>query len=264
MNGAVHRVALSGATIHYESVGAGRPLVLLHGLSGSTRWWSRNVPVLARRHRVFTIDLIGFGRSRGRRRFLLHEAREVLHEWWVALRLPPCDWIGHSMGGRIVVELAAAFPSAVRRMVLVDAALRIAGIGVHRRAWGLFREARRVPFSLAPIVVGDTLRAGPLTMLRAIHDLVAADMTVQLESIHRPALVVWGARDRVVPRAVGEAIHRELPGSRLLVIPDTGHVPMWERPAVFNRAVLEFLDGAGEPAAAPEPAASRAAGPGCG
>ena len=65
-------------------------------------------------------------------------------------------------------------------------------------------------------------------------------------SSNAPTLIVWGGRDSVVPLEVGEAIHREMKTSRLLVIPDAGHVPMWERPAVFNRAVSDFLgDGPG-------------------
>lgn len=235
-----HRLEIGGAAIHYECVGAGEPLVLLHGLSGSTRWWSRNVPELARSHRVYTIDLIGFGRSRGRRRFLLHQARELVHDWWERLRLGPGAVIGHSMGGRIAAEFAAADPTRVRRLVLVNAAMRLQRVGFHRHAWGLFRELPRVPPSLMPIVVTDTFRAGPFNTLRASYDLGTADMTVELAAIRASTLIVWGERDRVVPIEVGLAIHEQMPGSRLVMLP-AGHVPMWERPAEFNRVVGEFL-----------------------
>ena len=62
------RLAQVGSlTVHYEVAGEGPAVVLIHGLSGSGRWWAYNVPVLAKRHRVYNVDLIGFGRSRGQR-----------------------------------------------------------------------------------------------------------------------------------------------------------------------------------------------------
>ena len=57
-------------TVHYEVAGEGPAVVLIHGLSGSGRWWAYNVPVLAQQYQVYNVDLVGFGRSRGQRRVL--------------------------------------------------------------------------------------------------------------------------------------------------------------------------------------------------
>ncbi|HZC68729.1 MAG TPA: alpha/beta fold hydrolase, partial [Nitrospirales bacterium] len=61
-------------------------------------------------------------------------------------------------------------------------------------------------------------------------------------------LLIWGRDDRFLPLSAGEALHRTIPGSRLVVIPDTGHMPMWERPDKVNRLILDSL------AAGPAPA----------
>ena len=74
-----HRTARVGsALIHYQVAGAGQPLVLIHGLSGSSRWWSRNIEALARHFRLYVVDLVGFGASRNGHPFVLAEAAGYL------------------------------------------------------------------------------------------------------------------------------------------------------------------------------------------
>ena len=67
-------------TVHYEVTGEGPAVVLIHGLSGSGRWWAYNVPTLAQRYRVYNVDLIGFGRSRGQH-LVLRDAAGWFTEW---------------------------------------------------------------------------------------------------------------------------------------------------------------------------------------
>src|ERR671916_1746495 len=73
----------------YEVVGSGPPLILLHGLSGSGRWWGRNVPVFARSFRTYTVDLPGFGQSRHLRWSRLDDIADRLADWLVAAGLAP-------------------------------------------------------------------------------------------------------------------------------------------------------------------------------
>src|SRR5262245_44334445 len=118
-----HRRAQVGpAVIHYQVAGAGEPLVLVHGLSGSSRWWGRNIGALARHFQVYMIDLIGFGASRNRHPFVLAEAAGHLIRWMDQLGIARASFVGHSMGGFISAELAADAPARVERLVLVDAA----------------------------------------------------------------------------------------------------------------------------------------------
>jgi pimeloyl-ACP methyl ester carboxylesterase len=96
-----------------------------------------------------------------------------------------------------------------------------------------------------PLLVADAARAGPRTLWRAARDLVAEDATAEVAAIRAQTLLVWGERDALVPPAVGAAWERELPSGRLVVLPRAGHVPMFERPADFDRAVVGFLSGDG-------------------
>ena len=236
-----HRVSVGGAQVHYRVGGAGPAVVLVHGLSGSGRWWRRNASVLAERHRVFAVDLVGFGRSRGP--FSLARAAGVLGDWMGRVGLDRAHVVGHSMGGYVAAELAAGPDAPVDRLVLVDAAAFPLGWRPVRHAVGLARAVRYMHPTFLPVLVADAARAGPRTLFRAAREAVESDLDTRCAEVRAPALVVWGEHDRVVPLAVGRRLAACLPDARLVVIEGAGHNPMWDRPGPFNRVVLDFLGG---------------------
>jgi pimeloyl-ACP methyl ester carboxylesterase len=119
----VREARVRGHSIRYEVTGEGEPVVLVHGLSGSTRWWVRNVPALAEHHRLYLVDLPGFGAMRHlRRQFTLVESASWLSAWMEAVGLGPAHLVGYSMGGYICLRFAASGPEAVCRLVLIASA----------------------------------------------------------------------------------------------------------------------------------------------
>jgi pimeloyl-ACP methyl ester carboxylesterase len=215
--------------------------VLVHGLSGSSRWWARNVGVLAECFRVHIVDLIGFGSSRDGHRFVLSEAADYLALWMDRLEIKRASLIGHSMGGFISAELAANMPDRVERLVLVDAVALPFERSHAQHLLGLAQGLRRLPIGFLPILLTDAYRAGPITILRAARELLATDIRGKLARIHAPTLVLWGANDAVVPLELGQRLAAALPNAGLVVIEDAGHNPMWDRADAFNRVVLDFL-----------------------
>jgi pimeloyl-ACP methyl ester carboxylesterase len=242
-----HRTQVGPARIAYQVAGAGPPLVLVHGLSGSARWWHRNTPALARHFRVYVVDLLGFGGSRGRQAFVLGEAAEHLARWMQHVGVERASVAGHSMGGFVAADLAAGFPELVDRLVLVDAAALPLGRGYVQHAVGLAGALRYCPPSFLPVLVGDALRAGMWTLVGAALQLLRSDITVRLSEIRAPTLVVWGEHDPLVPLEIGRRLQEALPDARLEIIAGAGHNPMWDRPAAFNRLVLEFLGAPADP-----------------
>lgn len=235
---------MGGCPIRYEVAGEGEPVVLVHGLSGSARWWARNVAALAERHRVYLVDLPGFGAMRSRRRqFALVEAASWLSAWMEAVSLGRAHLVGHSMGGYVCLRLAASRPEAVRRLVLIAAA----GVPTGRAMLGhlvpLLGAARHATPSFLPVLVRDALRMGPVTLWRAARDLLAEDVREDLRSVQAPTLLVWGKKDTLVPPAVGDLLRAEIPDSRLLVLEKAAHVPMFDQPEEFDEALLTFLAG---------------------
>ena len=207
------------------------PLVCVHGLSGSSRWWSRLLPGLERGGPVVLLDL---PRS-------LHPR---LLEEWVGARLEdlehPVDLVGHSLGALVSVRVAGLRPELVRRLVL------IAPPGIRGRRsttvylWPLLRTlARSRPGFLATLTT-DALRTGPRNIVRGGVHVAAADIRGDLPSVAAPTLLVWGAHDRIVPAADGPVWQDHLPHARLVVLPRAGHVPMVDTPDALVDAINAF------------------------
>ena len=237
-------VVVRGQRVTYESAGSGEPVVFVHGLGGSTRWWARNVPAIAREHAVYLVNLPGFGALRWRGpRFVLREAADWLGEWLEAAGTGPCHLVGHSMGGYIAVRLAARRPELVRSLVLVAPAGVPTGRAMLSYGVPLVAASLVAAPSFLPVLALDVLRAGPLTILRAARDLLAEDVRDDLRAVGASTLLVWGDRDVLVPPSLGPAMRDEVRDARLVVLRGAGHVPQYDRPREFNEALLRFLAG---------------------
>lgn len=241
------RTRLDGFRIHALHDGGGEPVVLLHGLSGSSRWWRYTVPALGGSYRVHVPELIGFGGSRGSVRHpTLPEMAGLLVRWLDAVGIERTHFVGHSMGAQVGVHLAARWPDRIDRLVLSDAAgipraltrssvLSVGAELLFPRAWGR-------PSFLATIAT-DAARTGPRTLVRAIRGILADDIRPLLPRLECPTLLIWGEHDPFTPLEDGEAIARLVPQARLVVIEGAAHNPMADRPGAFNRELLRFLDG---------------------
>jgi pimeloyl-ACP methyl ester carboxylesterase len=230
-----------------EAGGGQQSVVLIHGLSGSGRWWSRNLPALARRFHVAVPDVVGFGRSRWPGPLPdFDRLADVLAEWMSETGVAPAHVIGHSMGGQLALHLAARHPRHVERLVLVAPTgiprargprevLRFALEAVSPARWGDPR--------FFPVMVGDAVTAGPRNIFRALLHILRDDVRPLLPTISVPTLLVWGRYDYLVPPEHGREMRERIPGSRLVVLRDAAHNAMVDRPAEFNRAVLRFLAG---------------------
>lgn len=236
------RSRIGPVSIAYEMAGDGPPVVLIHGLSWSSRWWSRNIEVLAQQFRVYVVDLVGFGNSRGLYPFALNEASVYLAQWMDLIGVKQAAVVGHSMGGFIAADLAADIPDRVTELVLVDAAVLPFDANYLRKLFDLTQTVCCVPFNFLPVLLLDAYRAGPLTISKAAYELLTTDIRPKLAKIHAPTLVVWGEHDTLVPLALGKQLCRHIKDvCELMIIKGAGHNPMWDRPEAFNRTVINFL-----------------------
>jgi pimeloyl-ACP methyl ester carboxylesterase len=264
-------VEVMGLRMHLRDTGPrGAPAVLmLHGFGSSLHTWEDWARGLEGERRVVRIDLPGFGLtgSDPARDYSDARAVAVLAALLDGLGLAQVDLIGSSMGGRIAWRFAADRPERVRRLVLLapdgyaaygieyDTPVRVPPLLrllPYTLPKPLFRQTATAayadPAAMPPEVLERyyemTLAPG---VRQAILDRTAGHMLARpepfLRRIRAPVLLLWGERDRMVPVANAADYGRELPDSRLVVLPGLGHVPMEEDPARSLAPVRDFLGG---------------------
>jgi len=236
------RIATAEGEARYVTVGAGPPVILLHGLDGSWRWWTPTLRRLAAHFRCFALDFTPFDRWRERSRVGLTRAAAFVAAWLDALGLDRVHLLAHSMGGYSACQLAIAQPERIARLVLVAPAVLETRSLIGPHTGQLRARAWTVAPNFLPILMGDSFRTGPLGWLRSATELRAAT-ALPLDRITAPTLLLWGDRDPLVPVRRGARVQRQIAGSRLLVLPGARHVPMYERPGACNGAIERFLRG---------------------
>jgi pimeloyl-ACP methyl ester carboxylesterase len=244
------------------------PLVLVHGVGARADRWQRNVdPLAAAGYHVYALDLPGhgFAAKGGRFEYSVAGYTDFLQDFVRRVADGPAVLVGTSLGGAIAASLACRAPDAVRALVLVGSlGLRPVGPDVRARMRGGIRDTTRDgirgklqrvlhdPRLIDDAWVEEEFRinnspgaAEAFARLADyfadhIDDDVVGDRLAALAP-RWPILLVWGAEEKSVPVAVGEAVHRLLPGSRLVVLPAAAHAPYFEQAEAFNRAVIDFL-----------------------
>ncbi|MBA3746376.1 MAG: alpha/beta fold hydrolase [Solirubrobacterales bacterium] len=268
-------VRVEDGRMNIVDMGAGPPLLFIHGLSGCWQNWLENIPFFARHNRVIAIDLPGFGESEMPAQAIsMSGYARIVDSLLDGLGIDSVKLVGNSMGGFIGAELAIRFPARVERLVLVSAAgLSLDRIRTERQtgirhrvenaafsylSWvavrtdALMRRARlhdglllliaAHPTRLPPELVVEQVRgSGRPGFIPALDAMLHYPLRDRLGEVACPTLIVWGEADRLVPVKDASEFERLIDDSRKVIYEDTGHTPMFERPARFNADVHAFL-----------------------
>jgi len=263
---------IDGEQIHFSRLGAGRPLLLLHGLLGGSFCWRRNMEALSLRHTVYAVDLPGHGESDAPRHLecsMPAQADRVL-SLVERLKLKEVDVVGCSWGGAIAMFLAAQ-SAKVRSLVLAapvnpwsnlgsgrirflngrlgEALLRIVWPFsrplYHTALVRMYGDPKRLPPETVEGYCSHVMRPGRvnniLNTLRSWENDVTS-LRAAIPRIKARSLLIWGSRDSAVDVNSADPLKRALPGCQLKVIEGAGHLPFEETPEEFNRMVLDFID----------------------
>lgn len=270
----VHTTSVNGHRLAFLDEGQGPPLILLHGYGGSMWQWEYQEPLTAN-FRVITPDLLGSGLSdKPDIDYRPSELIESLRGLMDALGLPEATVIGNSMGGGVAIGMALTYPERVNRLVLIDtlpdhvrerlvSPLMQRALNTRVPAWlarvgaslfgsrtmeAVLKEIIYDHSLITPLVLDRSNRnrqrgnlVGPLLSLRDNLPLWEQNFAPRLGEIRQSTLILWGEHDRLFPTQVGRDLHAVIPHSRLIVIPEAGHIPQWEQPQAVNRHIREFL-----------------------
>ena len=151
----------------------------------------------------------------------------------------PLVLVGHSMGGLVCASLAVERPELVHALVLIAPAGAPELRSLQAYARGLVRTFLSARPGLMRTIAEDAIRTGPEALL---HGALFATGSSFAGNVSAPTLLIWGARDRLIPVELAAEWQRAIPQARLEVIDDAAHVPMVETPSVFAERLLHFLD----------------------
>lgn len=233
---------LAGQVLRYQTAGEGPPVVLVHGLGRSARWWRATTESLGQDHRVIVPELPGFGYGVGARPFRVAEAAGILGRLVERLGLERPALVGHSLGAIVCLGLAATMPGAVSSLVLISPAARTASPRLAGNVLPAVRTVLDLPPAGALTVMSDLAMRSPAALLRAAQEILARGGEPGIDAEPPVStLVVWGARDALVPIGGAGWVARGLPSARVVIIPGAGHVPMLDRADILNAELRRFL-----------------------
>jgi 3-oxoadipate enol-lactonase len=254
---------INGTTLHYIDQGQGRPLVLLHGFPLDATCWDAQIGHLSKLCRVIAPDLRGFGQSRSNDSFTMDSLASDVHALVQHLGAEPCVLAGLSMGGYVALAYARKCPAKLDGLVLIDS--RAAGDPAEAREkrTQLAEKVRSVgasavveqmmPKMLSPQTQRDRpevvqrlrkmIESCPTqTLINALYALRdREDHSDFLPSIADPTLILVGRDDALTPPEMARQMHAAIPRSRLVEIPDAGHMTPLENPDALNRELEGFV-----------------------
>jgi pimeloyl-ACP methyl ester carboxylesterase len=238
------RAKINGISLYYATIGHGSPVILLHGGLSNSDYWGNQVKVLARHHTVIIVDSRGHGRStRDSRPYGYDLMADDVIALLDTLHIAKADVVGWSDGAILGLDLAIRHPDRVGKVFAFAANTLTSGVqeGVEKTpVFARFIERAKGEYARLSATPKD-------------YDAFVAQITkmwetepnwtdAQLQSIRAKVLVVDGDHDEAIKRAHTEYIAATIPNAGLLILPNTSHFAFLQDPALFNAALLHFLD----------------------
>ncbi|PGY08114.1 alpha/beta fold hydrolase [Bacillus sp. AFS031507] len=254
------KVTLQDSTIAYIDKGEGKPIVLLHGFCGSSRYWEHVIPVLSDSCRVIALDLPGHGQSgplKGSSTIenLADQVKNLLAE----LNLQEVTMFGHSLGGYITLAFAEKYSNQLNGFSLIHSTAfpdseeakkgRLSNIekvnqsGIYSLIDGL------VPKLFSPVnqdenYVGAAMEIGYTTSAEGAIDALNAmkdrpDRNQVLEASTMPVLLIAGEQDQIIPAEKTFSVSRA--NIKQSIIKDSGHMSMYENPHDLIKEIKDFV-----------------------
>lgn len=268
-------VKVGNINTRYWTAGDKGPVVIfLHGVGCHVEFWEKNISAFSKKHRVFAVDVIGYGRTdKPEVEYTFELMGNFVLDFMKAMDIEKASLVGNSMGGGISIWVASEAPERVEKVVLVDP------VGVGR---GLFPVMRLMTLPVLGNILTKPGRKGVLLQMKScladpshvddefidrttvINELpgnqrsflsllritanmggmrkeLITDFKERIKKIKSPILIIWGKQDAVLPITDIEAAVQKFDNARFHVMDQAGHCPQIDKPEEFNETVLDFL-----------------------
>ena len=261
-------VEINGMQVHYRDEGNGFPIVLMHGTAASLHTYDAWTKQLSKEYRVIRLDLPAFGLTGPNKNadYSIESYTKFLSQFLEKIKVDKFYLAGNSLGGNIAWNYAAEYPEKVLKLILIDASglptftpqppiFKMAKTPIlnslflyitpkfiiRKNIEQVYADKLKVTDALVTRYHKMSLRTGNRKAFidRAKTDFNLAEKVnlVKLKSVKTTTLLIWGAKDTWIPLGNGKRMDSMLPNSKLVILKNSGHVPMEENP----KESLEFL-----------------------
>jgi pimeloyl-ACP methyl ester carboxylesterase len=251
--------------LHFQTFGQGAPLIILHGLFGSSDNWHSISRRLEKQFRVLAVDQRNHGHSPHSAEMNYPVMAEDLHELLQSQKLARAHLIGHSMGGKTAMEFALRYPESVDKLIVVDIAPRAYSPRHGQIFEGMlsldltaFQTRAQMEVALAPFIPEKAVRqfllknvtrdeGGPFRWRLNLRDILKnydrlSEALAENRVCDRPALFLRGGESKYFRESDWEPVRRLFPRAALRTLPGAGHWVHADAPELFLHAVTEFLN----------------------
>jgi pimeloyl-ACP methyl ester carboxylesterase/tetratricopeptide (TPR) repeat protein len=254
----------TGVRLRYAYKGdpSGTPVIMLHGFTDSWFSFSRVLPLLDNKYRVYVLDQRGHGdSSRPVGGYAMEQFAADVIAFMDAMNLKQATIVGHSMGSFVAQHVASEAPERVTKLVLVASGTTLRNDTVRelQREIATLKDTAPVPETFArdfqastiysPVpaefvqaVIKESVKVPVHVWREVVAELLRPEAEVQLKKIKTPTLIVWGDKESLFPRSEQDLLVSELRNSVFKVYPNTGHALHWERPERFAKDLQDFIN----------------------
>ena len=251
-------IKVNGLDVHYYTAGNGEPLVVIHGGGGDARTWNLNIAELADKFTIYAPDLPGYGGSEPLGdSYYIPELADFVEEFADSLGLKQFYLVGHSLGGGVALNFALKFPDKIKKLVLISSLCLGSEIAFWIRLFSIPALVKSIGKVFMALLKGIKWVAEQLNPAKVFMVLSPAVMTVggnistfhqqrlvlepRLPEVKMPTLLVWGARDPVVPVMQAYRAAKAIPDCRVEVFMKRGHNVHRDELKKFSSILTGFL-----------------------
>ena len=260
-------MTLNGMKIHYRDEGAGTPIVLIHGTGASLHTWNDWTKDLVKDYRVIRLDLPAYGLTGQdpQNRYSSKDYVDLLDAFLTELKVDQFHLVGNSLGGLISWLYASYHPEKVEKLVLLDPSgfpfkntpmvIKMAKTPVLNNFIRYVTPRSFIEKNIQEVYYDPTLikastldRYYDLTLYEGNRDafidhafIEREDYRDRLSLIKAPTLILWGENDAWIPVSDAPKFKAAIENAQVVIMPETGHVPMEEKPKESLAVVADFL-----------------------